>query len=576
MKTGNRIQKRIAIAAFLACVLLPSAHARNVKQKKQAARTQFETAERLREALDGRPESQRTRRDYQKVIDAYRKVYYIAPTSNKADSAALAVAELLDEQGRVLNDPKSYKDAIGQLVFLRREYPGSKYRVEALFTIGEIYRDDLGDNAEAKTTFEDYLKRYPHSNLAAKARQALAEIGDPQAANNPFRRKDLTAKSGSRNGSKTKPKAAWADSRSSAPGDDESAPEKPARATSTPDKTGSGSAANRASTTPADVRGQTSARSDEEITSAAAMSAPGQQVDTSLGKTDSQPHHLPRLTSVRHWSTPDYTRVAIDLEQEVEYQAGRVPHPDRIFFDLYGTRLASDLVGKSFDVEAGFLHRIRVSQYKTGVARVVLDVDDVAEYSAFLLPNPYRLIIDIHGKLPPQQMASAKPDTPKAAPAKSNDQDTVSDVTVTQPKPSINSKAPVNSKPAEKAVAAPQVSTEKIKPATVGTQQTKPGDTQTKIKASNEKNDKNDKPVEIAKADPPKNIVDDTTIDNPSKLNSKPTSGPTFQAIAPQESSRNKSKKKTPEPAKTTASGHTAAPTANGDRSLIRALGLKI
>jgi len=28
---------------------------------------------------------------------------------------------------------------------------------------------------------------------------------------------------------------------------------------------------------------------------------------------------------------------------------------------------------------------------------VVLDVNDVTEYSAFLLPNPYRLIIDIHG-----------------------------------------------------------------------------------------------------------------------------------------------------------------------------------
>src|SRR6516165_311741 len=188
MKSGTRFLKRIAIAGFLACVLLPSAHARNVRQKKQAARTQFETAERLREALDGRPESQRTRRDYLKVLEAYRKVYYTAPTSNKADAAALAVAELLDEQGRVFNDPKNYKDAIGQLVFLRREYPGSKYHVEALFTIGEIYRDDLGDNAEAKATFEDYLKRYPHSSLAAKAQQALAEIGDPQAANNPFRR----------------------------------------------------------------------------------------------------------------------------------------------------------------------------------------------------------------------------------------------------------------------------------------------------------------------------------------------------------------------------------------------------
>ncbi len=119
---------------------------------------------------------------------------------------------------------------------------------------------------------------------------------------------------------------------------------------------------------------------------------------------------MPRLTSIRSWSTPDYVRVAIDLEQEVQYQSGRVPRPDRIFFDLYGVKLASDLVGKTFDVEAGFLHKIRVAQFKSNMARVVLDVDDVAEYSAFLLPNPYRLIIDIHGKMPPRQVASAKPD----------------------------------------------------------------------------------------------------------------------------------------------------------------------
>src|SRR5262252_887765 len=200
MKIESRILTRIALAACVACIVVSSAEARTVKQKKQAARTQFETAERLREALDGRPESQRTRRDYLKVSEAYRKVYYTAPTSNKADAAVRAVAELLDDQGRVLNDPKSYKDAIGQLVFLRREYPGSKYRVEALFTIGEIYRDDLGDSAGAKATFEDYLKHYPHTSLAAKAQQVLAEIGDPQAANNPFRRKDAGRKSAAKSG----------------------------------------------------------------------------------------------------------------------------------------------------------------------------------------------------------------------------------------------------------------------------------------------------------------------------------------------------------------------------------------
>src|SRR5262249_27884898 len=108
----------------------------------------------------------------------------------------------------------------------------------------------------------------------------------------------------------------------------------------------------------------------------------------------------PLVTGVRHWSTPDYTRIAIDLEDEVKYEAGRVPSPDRIFFDLHGTKLASELVGKSFDVQDGFLRRIRIAQFSQSLTRVVLEVDDVSEYSAFLLPNPYRLIIDIHGKKP--------------------------------------------------------------------------------------------------------------------------------------------------------------------------------
>ena len=103
---------------------------------------------------------------------------------------------------------------------------------------------------------------------------------------------------------------------------------------------------------------------------------------------------------LRYWSTPDYTRVAIDLEAEVKYEAGRVPNPERIFFDLHQTKLAPSLVGKSFDVPDGFLRKIRVAQYQRDMARVVLHVDDVSDYSAFLLPNPYRLIIDIHGRNP--------------------------------------------------------------------------------------------------------------------------------------------------------------------------------
>ena len=104
------------------------------------------------------------------------------------------------------------------------------------------------------------------------------------------------------------------------------------------------------------------------------------------------------VSGIRHWSTATYTRVAIDLGDEVTFEAARVAHPDRIYFDLHGAKLAGELVGKSFDVtDDGFLTKIRAAQYGEETTRVVLDVNDVSEYSAFLLPNPYRLIIDIHG-----------------------------------------------------------------------------------------------------------------------------------------------------------------------------------
>ena len=527
----------------MACLLLSplSSVARTVAQKKQAARVQFETAERLRDSLESKAEAQRTRQDYQKVIEAYRKVYYTAPTSVKADASVLAVAELLDDQGRLFSDPKSFKDAIGQLVFLRREYPGSKHRADALFTIGEIYRDDLDDGKEAKATFEDFIKHYPLNSRAPEARKAIAEIDNPSAAKSPFKAKSPKRVRSSRpanlRASVVEPKDEPKDGSS---------------------KDGSKDAAKAPAN---DV----------------AAEVPAQQQDVAAVSADSsQPHRLPRLTGIRHWSTGDYTRVAIDLEQEVKYQAGRVPHPDRIFFDLYGTKLAPELVGKSFEVDTGFLHKIRVAQYKLGMARVVLDVDDVAEYSAFLLPNPYRLIIDIHGKLPPNKVASSKSSKPATQETKSSAPDTsqpaadagpAQDVTVTTVKQPDKSAAPKASGDAAAAIQHAEAT------------KSGPLKGQGKDKDKDKERVVNETPAEIAKVVTPKVVVDDTGLDNSSRSTGQPTSGPTFESIAPKESSRNKKKNvETTERASiaTTTTTHTAAPNAAGERSLIRALGLKI
>ena len=85
------------------------------------------------------------------------------------------------------------------------------------------------------------------------------------------------------------------------------------------------------------------------------------------------------------------------------------PHGDCIGQRRYGAD--ATLVGKTFDVEDGFLRKIRVAQFERGRTRVVLEVDDLSDYDAFLLPNPPRLIIDIHGK------PEANPRTAQAAPA---------------------------------------------------------------------------------------------------------------------------------------------------------------
>jgi N-acetylmuramoyl-L-alanine amidase len=179
-KINGRTWKPWLAALSILCLLTLPAFAASVQVKKQQARTQFETAERMREELNGLPQRERSRREYQRVMDAYRRVYYTSPTSSKADASVVAVAELLAENGRAFNDEKSLRGAIAQYEFLRREYPGSKYRFDALFTIGQIYREDLEENDKARETFQEVIHRYPHLQLAADAREAIAEM-DQQA-----------------------------------------------------------------------------------------------------------------------------------------------------------------------------------------------------------------------------------------------------------------------------------------------------------------------------------------------------------------------------------------------------------
>lgn len=304
------------------------------------AENQFSKAEAQRATLNARLESARTRHEYETIIASYRRVVREAPVSNKADASAFAVAELTAEMGRSFKDDIALYSAVREYKFLRREYPGSKHRIAALLAIGEIYQRDLGDEADARGALEELIRRYPHSQSAGTARIELDSLS---------READL--------------KIAQADD--------------------------SGQAG--------DTSLSSSSASPLPISSKPVSSRVVSTKDLASDDSNDPGNRVVRVTGVKHSSNPDYTRITIDLEQDVQFESQRLNHPDRIFFDLKNARLAARLLGKNFDVEDGVVRKVRMAQYQPGKARIVIETADRASYNASLVLNPPRLIINIHG-----------------------------------------------------------------------------------------------------------------------------------------------------------------------------------
>jgi N-acetylmuramoyl-L-alanine amidase len=295
----------------------------SLAQKKAAAAEQFAKAEKLRTALHGKPQADRAPDEYRQAIVAYRRVYLITPHAVEVPAALLAVAELYHEMGRHL-DARFHKDAVEAYLFLMKHYPASRYRDDALFTIGHIQHEDLAQLDAAEDTFQEFLQRFPRSPQAPQARERLQAIA----------REREKERAGSRK---------------------------------------------------------------------------------QVAEERAQQRKMPRVTSLRHWNAENYTRVVIDVEDAVQYQAARIANPDRIYFDLSRAKLSPTLAGKTLQLEGGFLKAVRVAQNQEGVVRVVLEVDKVKDYSVFTLPNPFRLVIDVHGQPLVVAKAAAPPDPSKPA-----------------------------------------------------------------------------------------------------------------------------------------------------------------
>ena len=110
------------------------------------------------------------------------------------------------------------------------------------------------------------------------------------------------------------------------------------------------------------------------------------------------------VTGIKHWSTPAYTRIVIELSRKAEFNH-RLLKKDplinmewrRLYIDLSNSSL-SPKMRKAIEINDGLLKAARAGQYDPGTVRVVLDIESIEDFKIFPLSDPYRIVIDVSGE----------------------------------------------------------------------------------------------------------------------------------------------------------------------------------
>jgi N-acetylmuramoyl-L-alanine amidase len=118
-----------------------------------------------------------------------------------------------------------------------------------------------------------------------------------------------------------------------------------------------------------------------------------------------------QVRSISRSELPRGDRITIELSQEVPYTHGRVPDPDRLFFDFSNASAAQALAVQLRAIATPLVKSVRVGRPSTGITRVVLDLEGRPKFSAFPLYGPFRVVVDVESTAAP----AAPPPVPPAA-----------------------------------------------------------------------------------------------------------------------------------------------------------------
>lgn len=112
-------------------------------------------------------------------------------------------------------------------------------------------------------------------------------------------------------------------------------------------------------------------------------------------------NNLSSVLPVKYWSSDNYTRVVIKASRPVKYTDSLIEEtqntPRRLSIDFKKSYI-DPRYRSPVPIKNGLLRRIRTGQYNADTVRVVLDIESIGDYKIFNLPDPFRVVIDVHGK----------------------------------------------------------------------------------------------------------------------------------------------------------------------------------
>lgn len=110
---------------------------------------------------------------------------------------------------------------------------------------------------------------------------------------------------------------------------------------------------------------------------------------------------------IRFWSSRGYTRVVVETSGPVRYKEAFLPAdgklPRRLYIDLFNCRITPTFQN-AIPIRDGLLKQVRGAQFDRQTVRIVLDTESVDKYKIFSLEDPFRVVIDVTGSTPRQEM----------------------------------------------------------------------------------------------------------------------------------------------------------------------------